>query len=226
MKKIILIFAIIALFAMAFNAFGDALLRSSPGTDVTSDIVTSSSDSDITTTDTSDVVTEPSYTYSYTVNVYKQGTTTKLGDIELESNNPTATLQISGNLLRLDAGDKSASIQFTDMKSIDSISESNFSHGTSSVYITYTEKTSSGGSTHTHSYTTTKAATCTSSGTKTCSCGATQTIPATGHSWDSTSAIDCQCPSICFDCDASGGPVGPHTDEDNDGKCDLCNVSM
>ncbi len=224
MKKIIIAFAIIALFAIAFGAFGDLFSGLSTVDDITTEKDTLSPGTSSSSTDSSAVSTESSYTYSYVVNIYKQGTTTKLGDIELDSNNNSAMLSISGNVINLDAGDKIAGIQFTDFKSVDTLSITSVSPGTTSVYITYTEKSSS--STHTHSYTTTKAATCTTSGTKSCSCGATQTIAATGHDWDLGSANDCQQQSICFTCEAVGGPVGPHTDWNDDNKCDLCDTSM
>ncbi len=48
----------------------------------------------------------------------------------------------------------------------------------------------------------------------------------TVHDWDSGSANDCQQQSICFTCEAVGGPVGPHTDWNDDNKCDLCDTIM
>ena len=224
MKKLIIIFAIIALFAIAFNAFSDALSGPSSDSDVTSEKESGSVDSNVSSSDTSGPTTEESYAYSYVVNIYKQGTTTKLGDIKLESNNNTATLSISGNQINLDAKDKIAGIQFTDMQSVDSLSVTTVSPGTSTVYITYTEKTSS--STHTHSYTVTKAATCTTAGTSTCSCGATQTIAATGHSW--STPADCTTNPICTVCFYEGDVIaGPHIgDKNGDGNCDGCGTKI
>ena len=180
MKKIIVFLAIVAIFAIAFNSFSELMAPLDPNYNVTDSKETDLSGSESSTGNVSDVTTQPVPKYNYVVNIYEQGTSTKLFTLKLESEFSSASLRISGNVIYLEASDTSTSVQFTDYVSVDSLSKSTVSYGTTSVYITYTEKSSSS---HTHSYTVTKAATCTASGTETCSCGETQTIAALGHEW-------------------------------------------
>ena len=74
MKKLIIIFAIIALFAIAFNAFGDALSGPSSDSDVTSEKESISFDSDSASTDIS---TE--HKHEYTAKVTKEASCTSVG---------------------------------------------------------------------------------------------------------------------------------------------------
>lgn len=74
MKKLIIIFAIIALFAIAFNAFSDALSGPSSDSDVTSEKESISFDSDSASTDIS---TE--HEHEYTAKVTKEASCTSEG---------------------------------------------------------------------------------------------------------------------------------------------------
>ena len=226
MKKLIVFFAVIALLAIFLGASGNALKSitavDSTGSDTeyVTDVSGTSKPNDETGTNDSST---DAVKYTYNIKIYKSGSSTQLGTLKFDSVSETVSVRISGNSLIFESDDKYQPVQFTEYKSIDTVSPSVITPGDTVVYITYTDETTN--PTHTHSYTITKNATCTTSGTKTCSCGSTVTIAALGHTWDTGSASDCTGNQTCYDCDAIG-PAGPHKDYNNDDKCDYCDIKI
>ena len=216
MKKIFIVLAVIAIFAIALAAIGNKIESSVPNesTDVsngsfetvTSNIIDGTEKVD--TTDTSK--------YTYDIKIYEYGTSTELGTLNFDSSSDVVTVRISGNSLIFESSDVVKPIQFTDYNSIDTVRPTTVLSGSSVVYITYTKNTSG---THIHSYISDDNATCTTSGTKSCACGATLSVPALGHQAEDKILESCNDIAYCIRC---GIPMesGPHIDTDNDGYCE------
>ena len=211
MKKAIIIFAVLSIFVIVLGAMSGVIRTSEPGdTIVTNDVEVSTDNSIVSGEVNTDVVK-----YSYDVKIYKSGTSTQLGTLKFDSASETVSVRIAGNSLVFEANDKVQPIQFTDYKSIDTVSPGVITPGASIVYITYTIKTP----THTHSYTPDDNATCTEAGTKSCTCGATVTMAALGHEAENIRLESCNDVAYCIRC---GIPMksGPCVDTDGDGYCD------
>ena len=254
MKKLILFFAVIAIFAIAFGAFSNALTGNLPG--VATDDVPSGPDQDGT-----------EHNHVYLAKETKAATCTNKGiltytcecgdsyieDIEKLPHTEVVTANVAPTCTKKGHINYACSVCENGIRVvyIDALGHdfsSNDGCGNGATYYCFNcgeysdiavphvgdsnndgkcdycgiVISSSGGSsssgTHTHSYTVTKSPTCTETGTKKCSCGATLTIPATGHDRQDSGCVGTV---YCGECGVTLATQGSHGSIVN-GVCIVC----